>query len=410
LAAPALRQPSAVARLLAQRPEPLRSTDTRLRWIKAVLSLALMAGFLLSTELWFTDRAYPLTPAAGVLPEIPSPLDHVLLGALLALLILVIVSSRPRKYLVAFVALAIVLALGDQSRWQPWLYQYLFMAAALALYPWEDAERTNGEAVMAVCRIIVAGVYFWSGLQKANASFLSDTFPWLVEPLTASLPGSVASVISDAGFLVPIFEAGIGVALLTRRYRNYGVIAALMMHAFILLSIGPFGHDVNSVVWPWNVAMAALVVLLFWDTGAAGVREAMTGGTRWLRIAVVALFAAMPALSFVGAWDSYLSSTLYSGKTARATIFLTPEAAERVPAAARRYALPDGDVHVLSLFDWSMGELNVPPYPEPRIFKSVARELCSQIRPATGLELAVRDRPGLFTTERTTRAYGCRSL
>jgi hypothetical protein len=44
------------------------------------------------------------------------------------------VQARPAKAIAAFVALAAAYSLYDQSRWQPWFDQYLFMLVALGLY------------------------------------------------------------------------------------------------------------------------------------------------------------------------------------------------------------------------------------------------------------------------------------
>ena len=112
--------------------------------------------------------------------------------------------------------------------------------------------------------------------------------------------------------MAPLVEAGIGVGLLTR-YRNWAVILALGMHAFILFCIGPLGHDWNTVVWPWNVAMAAFVVLLFWRTGDISPKKILLLSRRrpsYLHAVVLVLFAVMPLLGLFGLWDSYLSASL----------------------------------------------------------------------------------------------------
>jgi hypothetical protein len=51
----------------------------------------------------------------------------------LTLLAFIAVAKNPAKLIATFVFLAFVWALFDQSRWQPWFYQYLFMLSALGL-------------------------------------------------------------------------------------------------------------------------------------------------------------------------------------------------------------------------------------------------------------------------------------
>ena len=66
-------------------------------------------------------------------PLLPAPLDVVVLSALLAALCGVALAPRPRWWAAAATVLALIVAADDQSRWQPWLYQYVAMLAALAV-------------------------------------------------------------------------------------------------------------------------------------------------------------------------------------------------------------------------------------------------------------------------------------
>src|SRR5271155_4062650 len=139
----------------------------RIAALKAVWASAFLAGMLLSPKLWLSSRSYPLCPIIDGLPEVPFPFDYVWFVALLALLTAILIVPRPARLLVAFVGLAGLLSLLDQSRWQPWVYQYLFMGVALAAYPWGDpeAQPERRAAALNACRVIVAATYFWSGLQ-----------------------------------------------------------------------------------------------------------------------------------------------------------------------------------------------------------------------------------------------------
>ena len=71
-----------------------------------------------------------MSPVLDGLPPIPVPFDHILLGSLLVALAVAAVAPSPRPFLVGALGLALSLAIWDQSRWQPWLYQYLLMLSA----------------------------------------------------------------------------------------------------------------------------------------------------------------------------------------------------------------------------------------------------------------------------------------
>lgn len=209
-------------------------------------------------------------------------------------------------------------------------------------------------------------------------------------------------LLSEA-YAVPAIEAAIGVGLLTRRFRKLAVIGALLMHAFIMLCVRPLGHDWNSVVWPWNFAMPAFVLILFWkppdDPSPSTILSpewTFSPGTT-LRAAVLALFTIMPLFNFFGLWHSYLSSSLYSG------------------TSKQGYVLEwDGsDWQITRIGNLSAKELNAPAYPEERIFENVfARRWCEE-GGEDGQEgypepiLRVDGRPAILSGERLAEFYSC---
>jgi energy-coupling factor transporter transmembrane protein EcfT len=77
-----------------------------------------------------------------LLLAIPLPLDRLWLILLLPLLVAIVLARRPRGYIIAFV-LAILLSFIDQSRWQRWFYQFLFMLGALTPCPWAGRIQTS---------------------------------------------------------------------------------------------------------------------------------------------------------------------------------------------------------------------------------------------------------------------------
>jgi predicted DCC family thiol-disulfide oxidoreductase YuxK len=384
---------------------------SRIYWLKVVLSLACISGFLLSTKLWLTSRTYPLTPVSEILPGIPFPIDYVLLVLMLLSLGAIIISARPRKYIAAFVVVSGLLSLGDQSRWQPWFYQYLFMFAALGFYSWKAAEANAQGPTLNVCRLIVASIYLWSGFQKINVNFVGGVFPWMVKPLVSFLPPGLKVIALSLGVSVPFLEIGIGIGLLTRRFRNVAVGLALAMHVSILMCIGPLGYNWNSVVWPWNVAMALFVFILFWKEPDARPREILSTKRSLFHTLVCVLFGIMPAFSLIDLWDSYLSSALYSGNTAEAVVYVSDPVIGRLPTEIQKFARGQHEAgNVLSISRWSFEELNVPPYPEERIFKNVARTICAYAEKASDVMLTIEGRPNWLTGERATTSHDCSNL
>jgi hypothetical protein len=337
-------------------------------------------------------------------PLLSTPIDLVVLGVLLAALGGVALAPRPRWWAAAATGLALILAADDQSRWQPWFFQYVAMLAALAIA--RDADDT-----LAAWRAVLVGLYLWSGIQKLNVTFATHLFPWLLEPLAAALPAGLHRMLASGWMVVPVMEIAVAVGLLVPRLRNAAVVAAIATHLVVLGLLGPFGHGTNVVVWPWNAAMAALSALLFWNAGHAAGLHILVPRRLGAHAAALVLFGLLPALSFAGRWDAYLSGALYSGNVRAAVLSISDAVVARLPDPARRHVVTNRKgARVLDVWEWSMGELAVPSYPEDRVFRAVAREVCRLAGDPADVALVVFGRPGTLTGHREITRRDCATL
>lgn len=384
---------------------------SRVYWLKVLVALGFLFGLSLSPKLWVTSRLFPLTPVIGGVGPIPYPFDWMAFAALFALLAAVAIASKPKPYIWAAAGLVILLALLDQQRLQPWVYEYTFLLAALGLFSWKFDDVAGKEVTLNICRLMIASIYFWSGLQKLNPHFIGDMFPWMIEPIESIFPESAHPVFYVFGMLVPFIEMGIGIGLLVRPFRSAAVWLAVLMCAFVLLTLGPLGHNWNSVVWPWNVTMALLVVLLFRKTDATATNEVVWIKSCAFHKFVLIAFVLSPIAYFFNMWDSYLSWSLYSDTINRATIYTSDRVKSKLPASLQRLdkiidADDRADVPVsnwtfsgmdgLSVSNWAFTELNVPPYPEARIYKRVARLICDTANDPREVVLVMRGRLSWF--------------
>ena len=349
------------------------SSERRLLYLRVAIVAGTLASMALSYKLWLSTRFYPLTPVFPFLKPIPAPFDKILFGA--ALLTLALSAITPR--LIAFFAtLAVVLVCCDQSRLQPWFYEYVLLLLGVAF------------ASPNACRLIVAATYFWSGAQKLNAGFISDVFPWMLEPFLRHLPHGAQAMVHPLSVAAPFIELWIGIALLGRKFRTPAVVVAIAMHVFILIALSPWGQNYNHVVWPWNIVMAAVVFILFWKTDESA-RQILLSKNAF-HIAVFFLFALAPVLSFFGRWDHYLSAAMYTSNTNHGTIFISDKLFDRLPDGIGEYArVETPELDSIDIAEWSANELNVPPYPEVRIYKSVARKICQYAENPTEVRLSV---------------------
>jgi hypothetical protein len=179
----------------------------------------------------------------------------------------------------------------------------------------------------------------------------------------------------------PFLETSIGVLVWIPWCRRWGIGLAIAFHGAVLFFLGPLGHNFNVVVWPWNVAMVALVWSLFSPTTPQEAILALRNSR--LAFAVVLLVCIMPALSFAGWCDGNLSFNYYSGNGTIASIYMTEAFRDRLPTELQAFTRPNTDMHIPEAegpyqFDqtaWGLAVMRTPPIPEPRSYKALVRYL-----------------------------------
>jgi uncharacterized membrane protein YphA (DoxX/SURF4 family) len=368
-------------------------TERRLLYLRVAIVAGAIAGMALSHKLWLSARFYPLTPVFPFLKPIPSPYDYVLFGATLFALALSAITPRLIPF---FATLAVVFALYDQSRLQPWFYESFFLLLGVAF------------ASPNACRLIVATTYFWSGVQKVNTGFIHDLFPSLLEPFLRHLPHGAQALVHPLSVVAPFLEVWIGIALLGRKFRAAAIVMAIAMHAFILIAMGPWGPNHDYVIWPWNMAMAASVVILFWKTKESA-RQILIGRDAF-HIGALLLFGIAPLLSFFGVWDHYLSSAMYASTENHGMIFISNKMFDRLPDGIADYVrVETPEIDSIDIGEWSADELKVPPYPGIRIYKNIARKICSYAANPSEVRLSVVSK-STIGGKITGSSYTCAAL
>jgi hypothetical protein len=329
-------------------------------------------GVLLSIPLWLTDRDFPLLPRIAGVPALASPFDRLALGLFVALAALVAIRRTPRIEATILAILGVALIAQDQTRCQPWVYQYLLMllvAVRLGRGPDDALARLD------TLRLATAGLYLWSGLQKFNLIFFVDYGPWFLEPIAQYVPLDEL-LRRRLSYAFPFVELAVGAGLLVPRLRQGALVLGTAMHLYILYALGPLGHDVNSIVWPWNVVMIALLWVLFARTGGTVFRPRLSAPPVVVRLAVLAAFWVLPALNFVHLWDTHLSWGLYAGMNIEAEAYIDEPAVECLGAEVRPRLQPFGDSYVLKMWLWAVDVTNVPVYPERWVFRRLNDYLC----------------------------------
>lgn len=144
--------------------------------------------------------------------------------------------------------------------------------------------------------------------------------------------------------------------------------------------LSPLGVNTNSVVYPWNIAMIILVTLLFFEVkNPLIIWKHERVQMKVLSSAMVVLIWVLPLLNFVNLWDNYLSFSLYSDRPSRYYIAIEEHELNKIDMRLHKYfvnikGLSGGQI--IDVDKWSIDELNIPFYPERRVFKKICKSFC----------------------------------
>ena len=196
-----------------------------------------------------------------------------------------------RLGLVLTLPVLIWLVLGDQLRFQPWVYQFLILGALLAALP--------PRAALAFSRVWMASTFLHSGLSKADVSFAHEMGPLFVKTLArvVGLGGhpflASPARLEAAAMLMPAGEIVVALLLLIPRTQRLGYLGAVLMHAALLLILGPWGLGHSTIVLVWNAVLLTVEEsILFWPRRSPG-----AGPFPWgLREKLVAVPFGLPLL------------------------------------------------------------------------------------------------------------------
>jgi len=314
--------------------------------------------------LWMGDRDFFIVPVHDILLQLPAYWHAMLFWGSLVFMAAVVIF--PRKKLVAvIVILEFLSCMLDQNRWQPWEYQFIFMLAAYICIKGEEHLYTAWQ-------IILIGLYFFSGLSKLNSAFIQDVWNSLL------LRNWLGIYTTDAfmfrlGYALPLAEMAAAILLCFARFRKLGTVILIGMHIIILLVFGPLGLHRNEVIWPWNILMPVLLILLFYRRSFVPLRSFFRQSSSWL---VLGCFCILPWLHLAGKWDHYLSFTLHSGGIPHLYI-CTDDAAALQKMAVYMSSTRNGMIPCrfpVGAYQWGIKAMNTTPYPQQRVFRSIARQ------------------------------------
>lgn len=339
----------------------------------------------MSYKLWLPYRDFPIISPFDFLYSLPGYIHAILYAASVSIFIITILKPRRIFFLKLLFVSELLSCLIDITRWQPWQFQYMFVALAFIFY-----TRNNNRLHTALV-IILASTYVYSGLHKCNGGFLYSVWNKMILVKTGGLMPVKNIYTHYSGLLIPCVEILAGILLITK-YRRFAAIAIICTHIFILILIGPAGSNYNNIVWPWNFAMILLVYYMFIKGNNLADVRFLTGNS--FGRAIILFWVILPAFSFAGLWDNYLSSSLYSGNLKHLALCITgkPDTIlEEHTTKKDKYKICNGNL-LLSVNKWSLAEMNVPAYPEIWYYRKFKARF-KMLHPQTNAEFIIYSYP-----------------
>ncbi|QYJ67863.1 hypothetical protein [Flavobacterium litorale] len=324
----------------------------------------------MSINLWLANRLYPVVPAFNLPITIPASLHTTLFVLSISSLFLLLLFPKKNKLLLVILITELFSCVLDVARWQPWEYQYIFILLVCFL------NKNNPKAARNGLFFILVSTYIYSGFHKMNGAFLFSIWERTILHNFIGLPNTTINNVKlhYAGLLLPILEICLGLSLLLLKNKKLPALLLISMHILLLLLLGPLGVNHNSVVWPWNVCIILLLYLLF-------IRETkpeynLIAITKKRNVIILFFWGILPILSFVGCWQQYLSSNLYSGNTFKMDIcFDDKKTSEQFSEylSKGKNSVCNGKTR-LSVLHWAYTEMNVTSYPEVWYYKRFKKQ------------------------------------
>jgi hypothetical protein len=340
---------------------------------KSLLLLRITCAFwiftkLFSFNLWHADRLFPVVPPFEFLENVPNIIHLALFYLALAGIALVGIFPKQKVILGITIAVELVSCLLDQSRWQPWEYQFLLTYSFFFFY------HKKPKQFLTYFSFLLIVIYFQSGLHKLCGAFLYSVWEQMVLiKFFGFETHQVRNIfVHYAGLLLGIIEFALALGCLLAKNKKLYVLLLLGMHLFVLVLLSPTGINYNSIIWPWNIAMILFVLITFYNTPTRIVFKDLTAG--YSKVYFV-LLGVLPFFSFLDLFDNYLSFNLYSGSTKYFNICVDES---KISPAYHPYLSENRkmckDVKTISGNDWALEEMNVVIYPEERFYKGIIKQ------------------------------------
>lgn len=331
--------------------------ENKLFWVRVFAFFAFVIPMVVSPNIWFSERLFPMIPIFDGIP-IPSFTSDVILISIFLLSFLAFVFKPIWKFGLPVIVIYVFWVILDQNRIQPFYFEMIFMVLALIQF------NKNPKLVKQCMLLILVGTYFWSGMHKWNDLFFEK---W-ANGLSKRIPFVPEWIRLIFTYAVPFLEASFGVFLIFSKTRKLGIWLITVMHVIILATFikGGYGYIVFTMTF-FNVFV---LFYLFYKSSFTFKDVFVPKHPQSFALLLIAIV--FPFLNFLGFYDHILAFSYFSGKPKYCKIhFNNPKDIEALPEHIKQNVRQDSETYFIDLNDWSGRTIGVIVYPEERVYERV---------------------------------------
>jgi hypothetical protein len=385
--------------------------------LERIALIGLLLGGLATWPLWTGGQSFPQIPWVGWAARVPQFVDKLLLAACGVAAIATLVTTHRLSTLarVAFSAAAVGLVLLDQHRLQPWVLHLLCVLWLIWLAP--------NERGLPLVRAFVISIYVHSALSRFDRASLEQQWELLapmLERVGVTTRFASESQRLSAGAAFTLWELAVALLLAFPCTRRLGVWGSIVMHAGLILILGPLGQDHHPGVLIWNVTWIVQNIVLFGrgscvdSCETASVVEDSTAWRGRIATALAGVVIFAPLLEPWGWWDHWPSWRVYSARPETVAFYVAASRVADLPSNVQKFVgspEPLSDWRPVNLDAWSFDELRCPVYPQERFRLAVALAITRERALGDDVRVVVSSPPDRWNGERAMRElHGERAL
>lgn len=353
-------------------PYPDQTVISKKIIVTSIICFFWIVAKAMSWKVWLADRIFPIIPPLDFL-QAPAGIHLALFILSLLFLLGLFCIPTSRRLLVGVIIIEVLSCSLDQNRWQPWEYNYIFILLALVI------NYKKGDKAANVIAFILFCIYLFSGLGKMNYVF-SSRVHYLIDNSAIIHLNKFRLynfITFHMGFLMGFIEVVLAVGLLFQKSKRISAYLLITMHLLIILTISPLVLDYDSIIIPWNLAFISILFVIFIRNAPVSIHLNVKVN-RW-NIIFILVFGILPIFNFVGNWDYFLSSSLFSSKLPMMYVYIHNAGKEKILlpyiTTPKNRCITDTSTMELNILKWSFKEMNVPVYPEIRVYKEIKSQL-----------------------------------